>query len=97
VSYLPPPRLLSDDVDVRSPFSIVGAQKRVWSITRTVKPLTIPLAIILAIIVFPLTLVWAIVILLLAPIAIPWRAMRRSARNTKKAAIQHKEVLDAIR
>ena len=48
---------------MRSPFSIVGAQKRVWSITRTVRPLTIPLAFVLAIIVLPLTLVWAVVIL----------------------------------
>ena len=63
MSYLPAPRLASDDVDVRSPFSIVGAQKRVWSITRTVRPLTIPLAFVLAIIVLPLTLVWTVVIL----------------------------------
>ena len=96
MSYLPPPRLISDDVDVRSPWSIIGAQKRLWRITRTSKPLTIPLALILCLPVLALTLVWFVVIILTSPIAIPYRAFRRSARNTKKAAIQNKEILDAL-
>jgi hypothetical protein len=96
MSYLPPPRLASDDVDVRSPFSVIGSTKRVWNITRTTKPLTIPLAILVLCITIPLSVCWLVIILLLAPITIPWRSWRRSGRNTKKAAIAHKELIDTI-
>ena len=96
MSYLPPPRLTSDDVDVRSPFSVIGSTKRVWRITRSTKPLTIPLAILLLCLTIPLSVSWLQIVLVLAPITLPWRAWRRSGRNTKKQAIQHKESLDTI-
>lgn len=94
--------LASEKVVVQSPTSFVGSAKRIWRLTdrsdnQWVQWLVlIPVAIVLVACAWVIVAVWTLLGLLILPIMLIYRMMRRGARRNKATELRHREMLDAV-
>ena len=93
-----PARILgSEKVVVASPTSYAGSGKRIWKITKQenqiVSYLLMPVALVLIFAAWIFVTIWYCFFGLLL---VPYRLIRRSGRKEKKAALQHRESLEAL-
>ncbi|USN97296.1 MAG: hypothetical protein H6799_02895 [Candidatus Nomurabacteria bacterium] len=93
-------KLASEKVVVAAPMSLAGSAARIWKITDLVPNvfvkwiLLVPVALMLIAMAWIVVLVWYIIFGILL---VPYRLIRRSGRKGKRNALQHRELMQAIR
>ena len=96
-------KLSSKKVIVSAPTSFWGSAARIWKITNTDNELLkwlvlIPTALFLVFMAWSFVAIWYFVIFgLFGIFVIPFRLLTRSGRNRKRNALQHRELLEAVR
>lgn len=96
-------KLASEKVVISAPTSFSGSAARIWKITDNDNAalkwlLLIPIALTLISFAWFLVAMWYVVIFgLFGILVIPFRLLTRSGRNRKRDALQHRELLEAIR
>lgn len=82
--------LASERVVIQSPMSFVGSSRRIWKITDKVKPLTVPLAVLLIALAWVIVAAWT---LFFGIFLVPYRLLRRGSRKRKQENLRHRETL----
>lgn len=96
-------KLASEKVIISAPTSFSGSAQRIWKITDNENMLLkwlliVPVALFLISIAWSLILVWYFIIFgLFGIFVIPFRLLTRGSRKRKRQALQHRELLEAIR
>lgn len=96
-------KLASEKVVVSAPASFAGSAQRLWKITNSETPalkwlILVPVALLLIMIAWTFVAMWYIVIFgLFGIFVIPFRLWTRGSRKRKRQALQHRELLEAIR
>ena len=96
-------KLASEKVVVSAPTSFSGSAARIWKITNSDNAwlkwfLLVPLALILIFMAWSFVAIWYFIIFgLFGIFVIPFRLLTRSGRNRKRNALQHRELLAAVR
>jgi Flp pilus assembly protein TadB len=91
-----PPRLASEDVIINAPMSYTGSAQRIMRLRRHGAALIV-LALLLIVFAWLVVTLWyAVTVLLLGLITVPYRLLRRGARKRKAEALRHRELLDTI-
>ena len=91
-------RLASERVIINAPMSFAGAAQRAFRIGGNSKG--IARAVIVALVVIPVLLIWWTFVLLWYLVfglwLVPYRLLRRGARKRKAEALRHREMLGAM-
>jgi Flp pilus assembly protein TadB len=96
-------KLASEKIVISAPTSFSGSAARIWKITATENTLLkwtmlVPIALCLIMCVWMLVAMWYIIIFgLFGIFVIPFRLLTRSGRNRKRNALQHRELIEAVR
>lgn len=96
-------QLKSEKIVVSAPTSFSGSAARIWKITdsdnATLKwLLLVPIALCLIFMAWSFVAIWYFIIFgLFGIFVIPFRLLTRSGRNRKRNALQHRELLEAVR
>ena len=96
-------KLASEKVVISAPTSFSGSAARIWKITATNNValkwfVLIPIALCIIMFAWMLVSMWYIIIFgLFGIFVIPFRLLTRSGRKRKRNALQHRELLEAIR
>lgn len=91
--------LPSERVVLAAPLSYVGSAKRIWKLTGPAWAwlLTVPLAVTLIVAAWTFVTAWYALFLLIWPVAVAWRLLRRSDRRRRMDDLRHREQLDELR
>lgn len=96
-------KLASEKIVVSAPTSFSGSAARIWKITESDNDLLkwlllVPIALGLIFMAWSFVAIWYFVIFgLFGIFVIPFRLLTRSGRNRKRNALQHRELLEAVR
>ncbi len=96
-------KLASEKVVISAPTSFSGSAARIWKMTDSDNAwlkwlLLVPVALMLIFIAWSFVAIWYFIIFgLFGIFVIPFRLLTRSGRNRKRNALQHREVLEAVR
>ena len=96
-------KLASEKVIISAPTSFSGSAARIWKMTDsdnvTLKWfLLVTVALCLIFMAWSLVAIWYVIIFgLFGIFVIPFRLLTRSSRNRKRNAMQHRELLEAVR
>lgn len=96
-------KLASEKVIVSAPTSFSGSAVRIWKMTDSDNAwlkwlLLVPVALILIFMAWSFVAIWYFIIFgLFGIFVIPFRLLTRSGRNRKRNALQHRELLEAIK
>jgi Flp pilus assembly protein TadB len=96
-------KLASEKVVISAPTSFSGSAARIWKMTDSDNAwlkwlLLVPVALMLIFIAWSFVAIWYFIIFgLFGIFVIPFRLLTRSGRNRKRNALQHREVLEALR
>lgn len=97
------PVLKSERVIINAPMSFAGAAQRSFRLRALARNPVVVWVLLTPVAVF-LTLVWWVavalwyvgVIVILAPVTLPYRFLRRGARKRRAEALRHRETLAAL-
>jgi Flp pilus assembly protein TadB len=96
-------KLASEKVVISAPTSFSGSAARIWKMTDSDNAwikwlLLVPIALGLIFMAWSFVAIWYVVIFgLFGIFVIPFRLLTRSGRNRKRNALQHRELLAAVR
>ncbi len=96
-------QLKSEKVIVSAPTSFSGSAARIWKITESDNDLLkwlvlVPIALCSIFMAWSFVAIWYFIIFgLFGIFVIPFRLLTRSGRNRKRNALQHRELLEAVR
>jgi Flp pilus assembly protein TadB len=96
-------KLASEKVVISAPTSFSGSAARIWKMTDSDNVwlkwlLLVPIALGLIFMAWSFVVIWYVVIFgLFGIFVIPFRLLTRSGRNRKRTALQHREVLEAVK
>lgn len=96
-------KLASEKVIISAPTSFVGSAQRIWKVTDNDSAalkwlIIVPIALLLISIAWSFILIWYVIIFgLFGIFVIPFRLLTRGSRKRKRQALQHRELLKAIK
>ena len=96
-------KLASEKIVVSAPTSFSGSAARIWKMTDSDNValkwlLLVPIALCLIFMAWSFVAIWYFIIFgLFGIFVIPFRLLTRSGRNRKRNALQHRELLEAVR